>query len=443
MVAKHVSNLSRFLQEDLWKVKLTSLPKHKAFLYRQIRIWMITISEFGKDKCSEKASALTYLSLLSIVPVAAMAFGISTIFGLEDYLKDELSKYLAGQEEVLTWTLEFAGKMLETSNGGVISGISAAFLIYAVARLLNNIELAFNHIWDTKKARNIKRMITDYMSVILLGPIILILSSSASVYLATSLELITEKFAILGFLRPVILLIVQLVPYSLIWFLLFLIYIIFPNTSVKMRPAWIAGVVAGTAYQLTQVAWIEGQVFLSKYSVIYGSFAALPLFLIWLQLSWTIILFGAEFAFSIQNVDNWSYDNESLMMNHKTKRVLTLLVLSRIVKHFESKDAGMDFEMISADLNVPRRFVKEAISNLESTKLIVGANSSDDKEIYVPGIDLHKINLHMVLSRLDEIGMDNLPQIHENNGYDQLEILLNEIDRKIKESDLNKKLLDL
>ncbi|MEP4133014.1 MAG: YhjD/YihY/BrkB family envelope integrity protein, partial [Cyclobacteriaceae bacterium] len=136
MAVNFIPKLRHFLRETVWNTPLNTLPKWEAFLYRQIRILMITFSEYEKDKCAEKASALTYFSLLSVVPVAAMAFGIATIFNLDQYLKSELERYFSGQQEVLDYTMKFADKMLSNSSGGIISGISAVFLIYAVARLL-------------------------------------------------------------------------------------------------------------------------------------------------------------------------------------------------------------------------------------------------------------------------------------------------------------------
>lgn len=443
MVAHHVSRLRNFLEEDLWKIKLQDLPKRKAFFYRQVRIWMITVSEFIKDKCGEKASALTYFSLLSFVPVVAMAFGIAQMFGLKDYVKQELERYFEGQREILAMVSTWADNMLSEAGGGVISGISAVFLIYAVARLLNNIEISFNDIWDTPSNRSLKRMVSDYMSIIMLGPIILIISSSVTVFISSELEEITKSIELLGFFRPLIIFLIRLIPYSLIWFLLFLIYIIFPNTKVELIPALIAGILAGTAYQITQFAWIEGQVYLTKYSDIYGLFAALPLFLIWLQLSWTILLFGAEFAFAIQNVDAWAYDKERLRINSHTKRTLTILILSRIIKYFEKYDQPKDFEELCAELSVPRRFVREVIHDLKSARLIALVVSEDDSELYQPGLDIQKIDLQKVFQKLDEIGMDNLPHIQENEGYSQIVQVLSALDDSIQQSPENKKLLDL
>ncbi|REE02184.1 YihY/virulence factor BrkB family protein [Marinoscillum furvescens] len=439
----NIQGIRQFLKEDLWKIKLTNLPKRQAFLYRQLRVLIITVSEFTKDKCGEKASALTFLSVLSMVPVLAMAVGVASIFGLRDFLERELKKFLGGQEEVLDQTLKFADNMLSNSSGGVIAGISAVFLVYAVLRLLNNIEVAFNDIWNTKKGRSLKRKLTDYMSVILLGPLILILSSSATVFITTSIEELTESISLLGFFRPIILFFVKLVPYTLIWFLLFLMYVVFPNTTVKIKPALIAGVLAGTAYQLTQFAWVEGQVYLGKYSVIYASLAALPLFLIWLQLSWTILLFGAEFAFALQNVRNWSWDDDSLIMNHRSKRKITLLVLRHIVHHYKNEDCAIDFEQLCMEVNIPRRFVREVVDDMENARLINRVHANDDVDRYQPALDYHKMDVFLVLDRMDRIGLDRLPQEEENEGYTTVDQVMNQLDEAVKISVANKKIADL
>lgn len=436
--------IRNFLEVDLWKVKLDALSPKRAFWYRQVRIWMIAFSEFQKDKCSEKASALTYFSLLSIVPVLAMAYGIATAFGLQEAIQSELETYLTGQQAVATNVLIYAKEMLATSRGGVISGISALFLIYSVAKLLNNIEGVFNVIWMSQESRSIKRKVTDYMTVIFLGPLILIVSSSLTVFITTSVEQIADSFALLGFFKPLIMSLVRLLPYTLIWFLLFLIYIIFPNTQVKVKPAFIAGVLAGTIFQVTQYAWLEGQVFLGRYNAIYGSFAAVPLFLIWLQLSWLIVLFGAEFAFSIQNVGTWAFDSEELKMNLVARRKTTLLVLRAIVHHFAKEDAPISFEALCAQMSIPRRFVRDVIEELLKTRLIVRVASDLEVEQYQPGMDVHKMDVFIVYDRMQKLGMDHLPQEQENEGYAEVQELINEIDDAIRSAPrANRKLLDL
>ncbi len=441
-VIRKFKEFQRFLHVDLWKVKIKSLPKGKAFLYRQLRILMITFSEFEKDKCAEKASALTYFSLLSIVPVVAMAYGISTAFGMEDYLMDELSLYFSGQGEVLEKVIEYSKKMLSTASGGLISGISLVFLIYAVVRLLNNIEVAFNDIWATEKGRSLKRKLTDYMSVIFLGPIILILSGTVTVFITSQIESFTQSMDILGFVKPGILFLIRLIPYTLVWFLLFLVYIVFPNAPVKIRAALIAGIIAGSSYQLLQLGWIEGQVFLSKYNAIYGTFAALPLFLIWLQLSWMILLFGAELAFAIQNVTSWSYDNEHLQINLRTRRKLTLLIMKHIITDFVKTEAPVSFNKVTSDLVIPHRFVREVYNDLEKAGLIVRVKN-DEEEQYVPGMDINKIDIATVISKLEEMGLDNLPQQHQNKEFGVIDRTISSLSEVIRNAPANKLLKEL
>ena len=443
MLSTYIQNIQQFIEEDLWKIKIKTLPKRKAFLFQQLRIWVITISEFNKDKCGEKASALTYFSLISFVPVIAMAFGIAQSFGLDDYLERELQNYFNGQDDVYIFVKGFSDKMLANTSGGVITGISTVFLFYAVGRLLNNIEMSFNSIWNTKKGRTLKRKVTDYMSVILLGPIILIMSSSATVYITTSIESLTESISFIGFFKPVILFLIKLIPYTLIWFLLFLFYLVFPNTTVKLKPALIAGILAGTVYQIVQLLWVKGQVYLTTYSVVYGTFAALPLFLIWLQLSWTILLFGAEFAFAVQSVGTWAYDNEKLTMNLKTKRKMTLLVLRKIVRHFEKHDDSISFEQICEELEVPRRFIREVLEDLVQSKLVRRLNNESEEEILMPGMDIHKMDIYTVYDRLQDIGMGSLPQAYQNEGFKEIEHIIDDIDESFRSAQSNKKILEL
>ena len=220
---QYFSAIRKFIEIDLWKVKISTLPRPKAILYQQLRVWIIAFAEFKKDKIIDKASALTYFSLLSIVPVIAMAFGIAKGFGLEDRLEAELDSLLfGGQTDVLDQVLEFSKKMLVEADGGVISGISFLFLLYAVLRLMFNIELAFNDIWDTK-SRSWQRKVSDYISIVLLGPLFVILSSSATVFVTSAVQTLSRDIEILGVLQPAILFALKFTPYVIISILLMLL----------------------------------------------------------------------------------------------------------------------------------------------------------------------------------------------------------------------------
>lgn len=455
MILSQISSAQKFFKDTVWNTPLNTLSRWEAFLYRQIRIWMITLSEFQKDKCAEKASALTYFSLLSIVPVMAMAFGVGQMFGLKEYVQSEINAYIIYEEggkissdwqsQILSRVSEYADTMLANSSGGIISGISALFLIYAVARLLNNIEMAFNHVWDTKEGRTLKRKLTDYMSVIFLGPLIIILSSSISVFIENSIQEATATWTVLGYVQPVTFILLKFIPVVLIWFLLFLVYVVFPNTAVKIRPAMVSAILAGSLFMIVQYAWIHGQVFLSNYSVVYGSFAALPLFLIWLQLSWTILLFGAEFAYAIQNSSNWTYSDDDRRLSRKLKKRLVFMVLYEIVNHFLKEDTAISFQKLTGQLYIPNRFIHEVLSNLERAGLIARVKTSvdDGNEYYQPAMDVNKLDVHTVLRKLDLVGESELNKLDENLTYKVVDGALLHIESYGKTSEGNRMIKDL
>ena len=302
------SRILHFIRVDIWRIRLRNLPPKKSFLIKQLRIVLLALRGFGDDKCLLRASALTFYSLLSIVPVLAMAFGIAKGFGLETELVarlSELPERFPGQEKVLNDVIESAKNLLENTKEGVIAGIGVAVLFWTIIKVLGNIEKSFNDIWGVKKARSIGRKLSDYLSMMLVCPILFVMSSSVTVFIAGQIRLVTEKIALLGAISPFIFAILRLFPYCVIWIMFSFLYIFMPNTKVNFRSGILAGIVAGTTYQVVQWVYITFQIGVTKYNAIYGSFAALPLFLVWLQLSWLIVLFGEEISFAYQNVDTY------------------------------------------------------------------------------------------------------------------------------------------
>ncbi|MFT4736627.1 MAG: membrane protein [Cyclobacteriaceae bacterium] len=436
-----ISSFRKFVEIDIWRVKISTLPRSKAFLYQQIRIWIIALAEFKKDKIVDKASALTYFSLLSIVPVIAMAFGIAKGFGLEDRLEKELDVLLfGGQEEVLSQVLEFSKRMLIEADGGIISGISFVFLLYAVLRLMYNIEMAFNDIWDTK-TRTWQRKVSDYIAIVLLGPVFVILSSSATVFVTSAMQSLTSEFEVLGLIRPAIFFALRFTPFVIISCLLILLYLIFPNTRVKFWPAFIAAVMAGVAFQLTQWGWINGQVYLTRYNTIYGTFAALPLFMIYLQLSWLIVLFGAEFAYATQNANVWEYRNTEMQMSTSHRKKVTLLIMRHIVKNFQLGNKAMTISELSLVIQIPYRFIKDILREVESVGLVTRL-MDEEHERYQPGIDIDRLDIFTIFRKLEYKGFNDLKS-GEDELFEEIEGLLEEIEQGIKDNPANKLLKNL
>lgn len=437
---KQLSQLKQFIEVDLWRLKLKSLPKRKRFAFGFLRVWIISIKEFIDDKCTEKASALTYFSMLSLVPVVAMLFAIGKGFGIEQLIEEQLSSFLSGQEEILKFILPLAQNMLGGASSGIVTGISLIFLIYTVIRLLMNIEAAFNDMWDIKKSRRWERKISDYVAVILLGPVLLIVASSATVFVTSQIQNFVTEFEILSQLKSGIFFLLKLLPYTLIWLLLTLLYLIFPNTRVKFFPALAAGILAGTLYQLTQWGFINLQFAFSRYNAIYGSLVILPLFLIWLQISWLIVLFGAEFAYGIQYVNEWAMKTDKLKISLNHKKKLMLLLLFRVVKKFETKNGPMTRSELAGSVNVPRKYVIDICDDLEKSKLITRVDG--DSPAYQPSFDINKMDISTVMELYETEGMSDFDST-KSEAFISIENSLDEIRHKWKDTPSNKLIKDL
>ena len=439
-MTKSLNQVRQFIEVDLWRIKLKSLPRRKRFLFGFIRVWVITIKEFLNDRCAEKAPALTYFSMLSLVPVVAMVVAIANAFGIRELMEKELAKYFSGQEAMLENVLPFAEKMLNRSGGGIVTVISMAFLIFIVIHLLMNIEAVFNDIWGIKKNRRWERKISDYIAIILLGPVLLIVASSATIFVKDTIQEFISNIEFLGQFRSGIIFLLKLLPYTILWFLLFGLYLIFPNTRVRFWPALIAGIVAGTLYQLNQQAFISLQFAFARYDAIYGSIAFLPLFLIWLQISWLIVLFGVEICYGVQYVNQWEMNSEKLELSLSHQRKLMLLLLHRVVKKFEKGDGSLSLNELAGIVNIPRKYVVDICYELEKSRLITRIESDDVS--YQPGFDINQMDLHRVLSMYEKEGMGDF-DLRKSKAFESIEHVLEQIEGKWKKSDRNVLIKDL
>ena len=437
-----VADLIQFVQVDLWNIRLADLPKSRSTLYHNLRIVILTGQDFVKDNCAMQASALTYLSILSIVPVIATFFGMAKGFGLDINLAQELNNLFPGQETVLGESVKYAQNMLDTARGGIIAGISIMVLLYTVLRLFHNIEIAFNGIWAIKKQRSIIRKVTDYLSIMIISPIILVLSSSMTVFITTQLDVLVVGYDILDSLVGLVKFGLRAVPLILICFMFSLLFIVMPNTRVKFKSAFYAGLITALAYQFLQYFYIEFQVGVSRYNAIYGSFAALPLFFIWVQLSWTLVLFGAEFAFAHQNANRHYFDNDKTKPSLASKKRLALLIMTAIAKNFERGDDGLTDEVIAERIGVPIRFVVLMLEELKEAKLIHEANDDNDDLVFLPSIDVHKLTIEFVTDRLEQQGLDQMA-VGKLSEVDALVSALDELKTTARQSSSNRLLIEL
>ncbi len=408
-----LQKIIHFLTYDLWRIRLEGVPPKKSFFLKQLRIIVLAFRGFDEDKCTLRASALTLLSMLSVVPAVALVFGIAKGFGMQKLFEKELLEKMKGQEEVVSYIITFANTMLEGAKSGLIAGIGIIALLWLTIMLLGNIEKSFNDIWGIKKARSFGRKLSDYLSILLVAPILFIMSSSITVFITTQITRITQRVELLGPVSPLILFCLKLLPYCVIWLLFTFIYVFMPNTKVRFRSGIVGGIVAGTVYGIIQWAYITFQVGVSRYGTIYGSFAVLPLFMIWLQVSWLILLFGAEIVFAHQNVETYEFEPDSLRVSNSFKRLLALRIAQFCVKNFIRGEEPLTAGEISSSLEIPVRLTNQIIFDLVQCRVlseIVGKN--EKSPLYQPARGADILSINFVIQALDSLGTRDIPMVH-------------------------------
>ena len=296
-----------YFSYEIWRITEHEVSGIRNAMLNIVKTVILTVRFFISDRLSEKASALTYNTLLSIVPVLALVLAISKGFGFQEMLEEQLSQFFPRQQELISNVFVFVGNYLNQSKNGLFFGIGLVFLIWTIIGLIGNIELAFNHIWRIKRSRTYFRKFTDYLSVLLILPILMVVSSSLSIFITTSIKLPYFKFIF----DPISVAIFRIAPYVLTCSLFTVLFIIIPNTKVRFLNALWAGIVSGIVFQIFQSLYIMGQIWVSKYNAIYGSFAAFPLLLLWVQLSWLICLFGAELSYASQSIKNFDFEQDA------------------------------------------------------------------------------------------------------------------------------------
>jgi membrane protein len=381
--------------------------------------------------------------LLSVVPLLAMAFGIAKGFGLDEILQSQLRSAFQNQEEILNRSLEFADSYLKTTKGGMIAGIGLIMLLYTVMKLIMSIEESFNDVWGVKESRPYIRKFTDYLSLMLISPIIVIISSSMNVFITAHIQKVAHGVKALEYFTPIIYFFLGFTPYILIWLLLTLLYLIMPNTKVKFTSALVAGVIAGTIYQLVQWIYIKFQVGVSSYNAIYGSFAALPLFLFWMQLSWLIILIGAKLSFAFQNSNKYEYSADSSIMSNSFKRLLALVISHMIIKNFVKGDPPLSFGEIAQRLTTPSHFLQNIINELLMCRIISEIKLEDTRDPkYQPAQDVNRLSINYIIQSLNHLG-ESAIRINETPVIESLKNHLAEFKDLMEHSDSNKLLKDI
>jgi membrane protein len=418
-----------FITRDIWHLNVAVLSGRKAFWIRQLKVILITVREFNNGKVSLQASSLSFYLLMSIVPIVAIVFAVSSGFGIEYYLREWLTETFPDQHEVVNRLLQFAESALKNARGSWITGVGIGVLLWSSLSMFVRIEEALNAIWQAKRHRSWTRRFSDYLSIMLIAPILLILSNSMTVAFRFYFDSAVERIPFLGTIRPVMF---NFLPVFLIWIIFTLLYVVMPNVKVRFVPALVAAVIAGTVFYWIEQIYIYSQVSISKYNAIYGSLAAIPLFLLCARMGWQIVLFGAELSFAYQNIDSYEYDIiEEEHINHLNFTTLAVYVLKSITDVFEAGDPPKLVSKLSDELGLSIRSLNIIIKALIDCGLILEVNTAHKDGAYVPAMDINRITLRLVFERLENMGGNITPE----KTHDDLERIENIVENIYNHAD--------
>lgn len=434
-VKQFLHKLINFLTVGIWKVDVTKSKKPRATLYNVIKSFILAYRNLDWNDLNTRASALTYNTLLSIIPFLAVLFAIAKGFGFKNIIQSELFTYFRGQQELLSKAITFIDNSLEYAKGGVFLGIGIILLLYTVLNLMSNIEDNFNFIWSIKKGRSYYRQFTDYTALVLIIPILLICNAGFSIVLNSSLEKEVIGLVISPFIK--------LLPYVITIIQFTFVYIYIPNTKVKFKSALFAGIVAGLAFQIFQQIYINGQIWISKYNTIYGSFAALPLLLLWLQLSWLIVLIGVELCFANQNITKFNFEKETKNISRRYKDFIILSVSSLIIKRFEIGEKPYTVNDISEQFKIPTRLASDTVFLLQKLNIIIETPSENKIDpAFIPALDINKISIAYLFNKVDTYGSEDF-NIDINGKFCNEWNAITDIRKTIQEKEKNTLIKDL
>ena len=401
-----IKKLLKFLTYDIWRVTEDEVDKRTFSIYNIIKTTYITIEKFNGQRINAKAAALTYNLLLALIPILALLFAIAGSFGFDNIVKSQIFEGLSIDNNALEEIIGMADTYLSKARkGGVFIGVGVIMLLWTVLKLINNIEITFNNIWQIKKGRSMYRKITDYFSVLLLLPVFLILSSGTSIFI-TSIAQKIEEFALLA---PFSKFIIRMVPFIITWIMFTGLYVFMPNTKVKIKPALVAGILAGTIFQLFQYVYISGQIWVTKYNAIYGGFAAIPLLLLWLQMSWTICLFGAQLSFTSQNIAHFDFDKDTRNISRRYKDFIAILIMSLICKRFENNEPPYTARQISLEHQIHLRLTNQTLYELQEIGMIheVLSDKKSEEISFQPSIAISKLSVGFLLDKIESYGSED------------------------------------
>ncbi len=389
-----VKKINYFFSRQLWRIDTDSLDTHKTMLVNLIRLVYITLREYTQNEIGLRSMSLVYTTLLSLVPLLAFCISILKAFGvvdnqLEPFLENFLQPLGEKGVEISNKILEFIGKI----NFGVLGIAGLVMLIYTSISVIKKIEDSLNVIWKVHKGRSLARRFSDYITTLLIGPILMFAALGLTATLSSNT--IVSKLLALEPVGIIVFIVGKVAPFVIVFLVFTFIYIIIPNTKVQVRAASIGGALAAIVWHITSWIFTFSVASSTRYAAIYSSLAVLIIFMIWLYLNWLILLVGAQITFCIQNLKFLTVKKEVFNLSTKLREKLSLMIMYLIGYNFYNDLQRWTLLSLTDFLRLPQEPVEEAVSELENNKLII--ETGDNPPYLVPSRALEKITLREVL----------------------------------------------
>ena len=392
-----IGNAFRYVSGGVWDDPGNSLK------VKVVKVINLSFRSFMDRDLQTKSMALTFSTVLAIVPAFAMLFAIGRGFGFQNLLEDQLFMNFPAQKSFITFALKFVDSYLNEASQGVFVGVGLIFLLYTMISLLSDIETAFNQIWDIKKDRSILQKVTDYIAICLLVPIMLICASGVSIFMSSTLQS-NDNFS---FLTPIVNVALEASPFVLAFLAFSISFCLIPNTKVKVKYATTSGAICAIMFQILQMLFLSGQLYVSKYNAIYGSFSFLPLLLIWLQFSWLILLFGCVLTYSLQNIFAFNFLDNSIPPSRSLETKVMLIIMAVISRRFHAEQPPLSPQEISVQYNLPIRMVNRLCDKLRKAGLVNLVMKDDDTKGVTPAVDTDELTVGNIFKKIENEGNSN------------------------------------
>lgn len=416
------NQIGRFFSREIWRIDSERMSLSQRMGIGLARRIVITSDGFTNNNLTSYAAALTYSCILAAVPVLSIIFAIARGFNFGNLIEEQLRSNISVTPDIADTIFKFIDSYLAHTHSGIFLGFGIIMLLYTVVMLTSNIETAFNTIWHVSTSRNIYRRTIDYVSVFLFLPILIVVTSGFSIFMITLTSLFSDYILLSNTMEFVI----QTTP-MVLWCIAFVtMFKLMPNTHVKWRSALVPGILTGALFQLLQYLYIHYQIVLSSYNAIYGSFAALPMFMLWLNISWIIILAGAQLSYANQCVDEYAFTKDSQNISRCDHDSLCLVLLARIARRFAQGMPPYTIHTLAKETNLPHSLVQGLLEELASVGLLSEAHdATGTRQLFLPRQDIHRITINSVIQHLDHQGNGRIDRtwIQSNEDWNKIRLM--------------------